>query len=249
MIPHDTQDVSQWHDRLWKRFRKATTDYRLLEDGDKILIGLSGGKDSLLLVEMLARQARIYKPSITIEACHIRMENVKYETDSHYLQNFCDERQVPLHIVTTRFDHSKGNGKPVCFLCSWHRRKALFDKAQELGCNKIALGHHQDDIITTALMNLFFQGRFGSTPPLYRMDNMPLSIIRPLCLEKEDDISMYAKMSGYEKLIKECPYEDYSQRHYVNKIFRDAEAANAETRHSIWRALKRSFLDGSCCDE
>ena len=86
-------------------------------------------------------------------------------------------------------------------------------------------------------MNLFFQGHFDSTPPLYDMDRMPLSIIRPLCLEHEDDISIYAKMAGYEKLIKECPYENNSQRHYVNKLFRDAEAVNPEVRHSIWKAL------------
>lgn len=222
---------------LKKRFRKATADYGMLADGDKILIGLSGGKDSLLLLELMAQQARIFKPAIKIEACHIRMENVRYESDTRYLKRFCDKWQVPLHILTTRFDDNANGGKPMCFLCSWHRRKALFGKAQELGCNKIALGHHQDDIITTSLMNLFFQGRFDSTPPLYRMDKMPLTIIRPLCLEHEDDIRMYAKMSDYQKLIKECPYEDNSQRHYVNKLFRETEAANPEARHSIWKAL------------
>ena len=232
-----SQEAARLRNSLWKRFRKATASYSLLADGDKILIGLSGGKDSLLLVEMLGQQARIFKPSIKVEACHVRMRNVKYETDTSYLEQFCERWNMPLHIVTTSFDSSIPTSKPVCFLCSWHRRKALFAKAQELGCNKIALGHHQDDIITTSLMNLFFQGHFGSTPPLYDMDRMPLSIIRPLCLEHEDDISIYAKMAGYEKLIKECPYENNSQRHYVNKLFRDAEAVNPEVRHSIWKAL------------
>lgn len=100
---------------LLKRFRKATTDYLLLEDGDKIMVGLSGGKDSLLLLELLGQQARIFKPAIKIEACHIRMENVKYETDTNYLQRFCDEWQVPLHIITTKFDDSIETNKPNVF--------------------------------------------------------------------------------------------------------------------------------------
>ena len=232
-----SKEAATLRNNLWKRFRKATADYQLLADGDKILIGLSGGKDSLLLVEMLGQQARIFKPSIKVEACHVRMQNVRYETDTSYLEQFCKRWNMPLHVVTTSFDSTIPTSKPVCFLCSWHRRKALFAKAQELGCNKIALGHHQDDIITTSLMNLFFQGRFDSTPPLYRMDRMPLSIIRPLCLEHEDDISMYAKMAGYRKLKKECPYENNSQRHYVNKLFRGAETDNPEIRYSIWKAL------------
>lgn len=229
---------SKLYNVLLKRFKKATADYHLLEDGDKIMIGLSGGKDSLLLLELLGRQAKIYKPSIKVEACHVRMENVKYETDTSYLQSICDELGVKLHVATTRFDDTRNGGKPVCFLCSWQRRKALFKLAQEEGCNKIALGHHQDDIITTCLMNLFYQGRFDSTPPLYKMDKMPLTIIRPLCLEHEADIKEYAELAEYEKQKKLCPYENDSQRHFANGIFRMAEAENAEVRYSIWKALQ-----------
>lgn len=230
--------ISKLYNVLLKRFRKATTDFQLLEDGDKIMIGLSGGKDSLLLLELLGRQAKIFKPSIRVEACHVRMENVKYETDTSYLQSICDELGVKLHVVTTRFDETEDSRKPVCFLCSWQRRKALFNLAQDEGCNKIALGHHQDDIITTSLMNLFYQGRFDSTPPLYKMDKMPLTIIRPLCLEHEADIKEYAELAGYEKQKKLCPYENDSQRHFANAIFRQAEAENAEVRYSIWKALQ-----------
>lgn len=225
---------------LLKRFRKATTDYHLLEDGDKIMVGLSGGKDSLLLLELLGQQASIFKPAIKIEACHIRMENVKYETDTNYLQRFCDEWQVPLHIITTKFDDSIETNKPKCFLCSWYRRKALFKIAQEHNCNKIALGHHQDDIIDTCMMNLFYQGRFETTPPLYKMDKMALSLIRPLCLMREDDIRAYAEMAEYEKQIKLCPYESSSQRHTMNKIFKDIEAINPEARYSIWKAISEN---------
>ena len=98
----------------------------MLSDGDPILIGLSGGKDSLCLLEMLAQRQRIYKPRIEVEAVHVRMANVSYESDTSYLESFAKEHGVKLHIVQTAFDDTTPSDKPVCFLCSWHRRKALF---------------------------------------------------------------------------------------------------------------------------
>ena len=109
---------------LYKRFQKALTDFSMLSDGDRILIGLSGGKDSLCLLEMLAQRQRIYKPRIEVEAVHVRMANVNYESDTSYLESFAKEHGVKLHIVQTAFDDTTPSDKPVCFLCSWHRRKA-----------------------------------------------------------------------------------------------------------------------------
>ena len=228
---------------LWNRFNTALGRYQLIDEGDRILIGLSGGKDSLCLTEFLARRTRIFKPRFTIVACHVRMENIHYETDTAYLQSFCDRLDVPLHIVTTSFDsslftlHSSLKSKPACFLCSWQRRKQLFNLAQELGCTKIALGHHQDDIIHTALMNLTFQGHFSTMPAKLRMRKMPLTIIRPLCLCQEDDIQKYARQQDYQKLVKLCPYERATNRTSIQQIFHTMEQLNPEARASIWNAL------------
>ena len=222
--------------RLQRRFRKALRDYRLIEDGDKILVGLSGGKDSLCLLELLARQSKVYQPHFTIEALHVRMENIQYETDTTYLQQFCDTLGVPLHIITTRFEPSEK--KPACFLCSWQRRKQLFNLAQKLGCNKIALGHHQDDIIHTALMNLTFQGQFSTMPAYLEMEKMPLAIIRPLCLCEEADIKAYAEQQGYERQIRQCPYEHETNRTAANELFERMQEMNHEARYSIWNALE-----------
>ena len=221
--------------RLQRRFRKALRDYRLIEDGDKILVGLSGGKDSLCLLELLARQSKVYQPHFTIEALHVRMENIQYETDTTYLQRFCDTLGVPLHIITTSFKPSEK--KPACFLCSWQRRKQLFNLAQELGCNKIALGHHQDDLLHTALMNLTFQGRFDTMPALLKMRKMPLSIIRPLCMIEEKDIKTYAALQRYQKQQKLCPYETNSHRADIKEIYDAIERMNPEARYSMWNAL------------
>lgn len=222
--------------RLYERFVRAFVTYHLLEDDDHVLIGLSGGKDSLLLTELLAKRTRIDRPRFKVEAVHVRMENVHYETSTDYLQHFCEILNVPLHIVTTRFEESEQ--KPACFLCSWYRRKELFNLAQQLGCNKIALGHHRDDIIHTTLMNLTFQGRFGTMPALLRMRKMPLMIIRPLCLINEVDIRRYAELRGYEKVAKTCPYEHDTNRTAIADLCASMERLNPEARFSIWKALE-----------
>ena len=229
--------------RLQERFRKALREYRLIDDGDKILVGLSGGKDSLCLLELLARQSKIFFPRFSVEALHVRMENIQYETDTTYLQHFCDELDVPLHIITTRFETEKEGvkPKPACFLCSWQRRKQLFNLAQEIRCNKIALGHHQDDMIHTALMNLTFQGHFSSMPPSLKMEKMPLTIIRPLCLCEEADIMEYAAQQGYQKQLKQCPYEHDTNRTSVQGLLERMRQLNPEARHSIWNALESVF--------
>jgi tRNA(Ile)-lysidine synthase TilS/MesJ len=213
--------------------------YHLIEDDDHILVGLSGGKDSLLLLELLAKRSRILHPRFKVEALHVRMANIHYETDSSYLQQFCDELGVKLHVLTTSFEVINGSrkGKTPCFLCSWNRRKQMFNLAQELGCNKIALGHHQDDLLHTALMNLTFQGRFDTMPALLKMRKMPLSIIRPLCMIEEKDIKQYAELQGYQKQQKLCPYETNSHRADIKHIYDAIEQMNPEARYSMWNAL------------
>ena len=239
--------------KLNERFVKAFATYHLLEDGDHVLVGLSGGKDSLFLLETLARRSKIDHPHFTVEAAHVRMENISYETSTRYLEDFCCTHGVRLHTLTTRFEVGQesleaANGQEIsgkfkrrqktpCFLCSWNRRKQLFNLAQELGCNKIALGHHQDDMILTTLMNLTFQGRLGTMPALLKMRKMPLSIIRPLCLMRESDIARYAELSGYEKQMKNCPYEKDSTRTGILQVYQQMEMLNPEVRFSLWNAL------------
>jgi tRNA(Ile)-lysidine synthase TilS/MesJ len=224
---------------IQKRMVKAMATYRLIDDGDHILIGLSGGKDSLCLLEMLSIRQRISHPSFQLTALHVRMDNVSYETDTTFLQQFCDRHSVPLRIVNTRFDApSEGQKeKPACFLCSWMRRKQLFNIAQEIGCNKIALGHHQDDLIHTALMNLFYQGHFSTISPLMVMRKMPLAVIRPLCLVAERDIKDYALQQGWPEQLKHCPYEHETQRTAMRRLFENVEKMNSEARYSVWNAL------------
>ena len=245
-------ELENLYKKIYLRFVKAFATYGLLSDDDRVLVGLSGGKDSLCLVEMLARRAQIHHPRFSVEAVHVRMEDVAYHTSTAYLEDFCAALGVPLHIVLTRIPTPRSASpaslpslgpkpKPTCFLCSWQRRKQLFNLAQELGCNKIALGHHQDDLLITSLMNLFFQSRFETMPPLLQMEKMPLQIIRPLCLVEEADIRRYAELRGYEQQPKRCPYENETQRAAVGRMLDALVGTNPECRHSLWSAIVREW--------
>ena len=223
--------------KIQKLFNKGCVDYHLLEDGDKILIALSGGKDSLELTRLLAKRSRIFKPSIQVEAAHIIMDNIPYETDRSYLQQFCNELGIKLHILHSSFDESTDKRKTRCFLCSWNRRKTLFEFATQNGFNKVALGHHMDDILVTMLMNLTFEGRIETMAPKLQMEHYPIQIIRPLCLVHENMIKQVAKDLEFEKQKTLCPYEEITNRATMTDVFHRLEEINPETRYSMWKAL------------
>ena len=206
----------------------------MVADGDHILIGLSGGKDSLAMVELLGRRAQIYKPRFQVTAVHVRVKERAYQTDLSYLESFCAEFKVPFVVRDTEIGEESAN---PCFLCSWYRRKALFDLAQELGCNKIALGHHRDDVAQTLLMNLIYQGAFATIPPVLPMEKMPLSLIRPLYLIDEADLVRYADLRGYQKPPKLCPFEHVTSREQAKELLTYLKQLNPEALDSIFGAM------------
>lgn len=248
--------------RLMKRFHKACADYGLISDGDHILVGLSGGKDSLALVEFLGKRAQIYVPHFNVTAVHVRIKERDYHSDLSYLEDFCARVRVPLIVRDTEIgdveqderasqksddfsgtlqaegERREAKEKHPCFLCSWYRRKALFDVAQELGCNKIALGHHKDDMVETLLMNLIFQGSVATIPPLLQMEKMPIEMIRPLCLITEKDIAHYAELSKYQKQIKLCPFEKVSSRAKIKDLLEQLEKFNPHVLDSLWNSME-----------
>ena len=160
--------------KIEDKIKRAIFDYGLINDGDRILVGLSGGKDSLALVDLLGRRSKIYCPRFEVVVAHIVMTNIPYCSDREYLRSCAEEHDLPFIVHETSFDPSTDTRKSPCFLCSWTRRKALFEIAKAHKCNKIALGHHQDDILETLLMNLTHQGAFGTMPPRLRMESHPV---------------------------------------------------------------------------
>ena len=223
--------------KIERRFNKAVVDYRMLDDGDRILVALSGGKDSLALLELLAARSRIFKPRISIVAAHIRLRNIEYLSDAAVLDEFCRSRGVDFHLIESEFDASTDKRKSPCFLCSWNRRKALFTLAQELGCNKLALGHNMDDFLETLLMNITFQGAFSAMAPVMGMKKFPLRVIRPLCLVNEEDIESLSQLAEYPRQVKRCPYERDSNREQMKQLLKHLESLNPEARYNLWGSM------------
>jgi len=230
-------EEEQIYKRVEKKFSKGVVKYGLIEDGDKILVGLSGGKDSLALLELLGRRSKILKPRFTVVAAYIGMKNIPYQSDIEYLKSYAESFDVPFIYSETSFDESTDTRKSRCFLCSWNRRKALFTVAKEHGCNKIALGHHMDDILETLLMNQVFQGAFSTMPPKLVMRKFDMTVIRPMCLIAEADLISLAEIRNFKKQKKNCPFETQSHRSEMKKVLRLFEQMNPEARYSLWGSM------------
>lgn len=223
---------------LQAKLKKAIDQWALIEDGDRILIGLSGGKDSLALVELMAERMRIFVPKFELHAAHIVMRNIPYSSDIDFLREHCESRSVVFHRIETEFDPTVDAKKSACFLCSWYRRKALFEAARSLGCNKVALGHHQDDILVTLLLNMTYQGSFSTMPVKLKMDKFDLTIIRPMALIKESDVAALAQLRQWKKQPKDCPYERDSHRSDMKALLAHIESQNPQARHHLWNSMR-----------
>ena len=170
-------------------------------------------------------------------ALHLSMENIPYKADVDYLKQFAEKCGAEFVHVTTSFDPSTDKRKSPCFLCSWNRRKMLFSVAKEMNCNKIALGHHLDDVLQTLMMNLTFQGSFGTMPPLLKMNKFDMTIIRPMSQIEEMDIQMMATLQNYQKQEKNCPYEEDSHRSDMKELLSRMKVMNPNAANSMWNAM------------
>lgn len=220
--------------KIDRKLVQGIREYGLIDEGDHILIGLSGGKDSLALTELLAGRSKLLKPRFKISVVHVVMTNIAYESDTSYFEEFTRALDVPLYIRETSFDPSTDKRKSPCFLCSWNRRKQLFELAKELGCNKIALGHHMDDMVATLLMNMTFQGSISSMPPLLQMNKFDMQIIRPMCLIEEKDLIDLATLRNYKKQVKNCPYESQTNRKVMGEVLKQLETISPQAKYSLW---------------
>lgn len=237
MEKETNKEQERFIQKIQKKANKCMKEYGLIEDGDRILIGLSGGKDSLALTEIIGERMKVYNPRFTAIAAHISVSNIEYQSDLEYLKKYAAQFNIPFVHYTTKFDEQADYKKSMCFLCSWYRRKALFKVAMDNGCNKIALGHHQDDMLETLLMNMTFQGAICSMPPKLKMNKFDMTIIRPLGLICEAEMIQMAEIRGFNKQVKNCPYEKESHRSEMKTVLRTLEAMNPNARHSLWSSM------------
>lgn len=234
------QPAFKLHRRLMRRMGEAIREFSLIDEGDRILLGLSGGKDSLALLDLLGEMMIHTNRRFSLTALHVRVEGVDYLSDTSYLEEKAARWGIPLVVAQTTMEADRNSKRTPCFLCSWNRRKVLFRMAQEGGFNKIALGHHQDDILRTALMNLTFNGSFSTMPAKLQMEKFPVTIIRPLAKINEDDLREWATLQAYEPVKKVCPNDALTNRTQIQNVTRELERLTPDYRHNLWHALLKA---------
>lgn len=227
-------------DRVRRKFREGIRTYQLIAPGDHVLVGLSGGKDSMALLQLLGEYRRHAAQPFGLSALHVRIQGIDYRSDARYLEDFARKQGADFYLQTCEMPADRNARRTPCFLCSWTRRKALFTLAQTLGCQRIALGHHRDDILTTALMNLTYNGSFSTMPVRQAFRKMPLEIIRPLCRVGEEDLRAWAQIYQYEPLLKVCPHDVEGHRTGVRNWLETMQAMNPEAKSSLWHALHKA---------
>ena len=225
--------------------RRACEEYRMIEPGDRIAVGVSGGKDSLTLLFALAEMRRFYP--VPYDLIAITVDLGFPGADFSPVEECCRALGVPYVIERTEiagvvFDVRKE--KNPCSLCAKMRRGAIHSAAKRLGCGKVAFAHHFDDVAETFLLNLFHEGRLGAFQPVTYLDRTGVTLIRPLIFLEEKEIRSFAKNESLPVLPSACPTDKHSEREEMKKLLRELERRWPELRQKIFTALRKSRLDG-----
>ncbi len=231
--------------RLLSYVRRAVDDYQMIADGDRICVGISGGKDSLALLVGLAGLRHFYPKKFELVALTVDMgfDGVDYAE----IEALCRELDVPYHVQKTEiaqiiFDVRKE--KNPCSLCAKMRRGVLHSTAKELGCNKIAFGHHFDDVVETFMLNLFHEGRIGCFQPVTYLSRADITLIRPLVYMPEKDVRYFANREKLPVVKSPCPADGHTEREEMKKLLDTLERQHKGLRHRIFGAICRGEIDG-----
>ena len=230
--------------QLLSRTRKAIEEYSMIDDGDKIAIGISGGKDSLALLYALSNLRRFYPKHVDIEAV---TESTGIDgMDFTEIANLCKELGVNYTIVNTQIYEIVFNARKEsnpCSLCAKMRKGAFNNKAIELGCNKRAYAHHKDDFVETMLMSMIFQGKFYAFPPVTLFEDKNLRIIRPLMLVEEPQVKGFVKRQEFPVLKSPCPIDGTTKRAYAKDLVAQLQKDHPGTKERLFHAITEGKIE------
>lgn len=229
---------------LWNPIGKAMHQFNMIEDGDKIAVGVSGGKDSLVTLNAFVRVKKIAKIDFEIIPIHIHPK--QDQADCSEIKEYCRKLGLELKVIETNLDDmlfGETKEKNPCFLCGRIRRGILYRVMKEEGINKLALGHHKDDIIETFLMNILYQGNRNIMRPSYISEEHGVKIIRPLAYVEEKNIISYARKLSLPIMKSKCPYEtsEDSKRLKIKNMIKEFSLENSDIRSVIMNSIKDLF--------
>ena len=231
--------------RMLSFVRRAVDDYNMIEEGDKIAVGISGGKDSLALLTTLAEMRRFYPKKYELVAITVDMGFAG--SDFSEVAELCRRIHVPYVIEKTDiakiiFDVRRESNP--CSLCAKMRRGSLHLSAVNAGCNKVALGHHYDDAVETFMMNLFFEGRLGCFSPKSYLSNRQITLIRPMLYATEKDVEYFVRRRRLPVVTSLCPEDHATERENMKKLLSELERTNKGIKHRIFGAMCKGKIDG-----
>lgn len=219
-----------------KKAGKAIWDYNMIEENDRVLVAVSGGKDSLSLLAVLKERQRYVPIRFELVACFVDMGFSWVNREG--LVSFLKESSIPW-VVASAPPEWDATANFDCFWCSWNRRKALFQTAKEMRCGKIALAHHMDDIVETMLLNLFFQGEISTMRPYQEMFGGEVKIIRPFAYVEEKELVRLSERLHLPIFSSTCPYQKDSRRSMVKEMIGRVAKINPNVKKNILRSLRR----------
>lgn len=225
--------------QLYARTKKAVEEYHMIEPGDRIAVGLSGGKDSLALLYALHGLSRFKDASFTLEAVMVDLGFDGF--DPQPVQELCSRLSIPFTRIKTRLGEvifEERQEKNPCSLCSKMRKGALNKAIVEMGCNKLAYGHHRDDFLETLLLSLLYEGRFHTMEPKFYMEDTGLILIRPLLYVPEEDILKLQEALKLPVVSNPCPADDNTSRRNMGLLLKTLQKEYPDCREKIFRALK-----------
>ena len=217
---------------------RALHQYKMISDGDRIVVGVSGGADSLTLMSML--RERLKRVPITYELFAVYIDPGFEGSFAEPLEIFCEKVGFALRVEYTDYGvlgHSPENRENPCFLCSRLRRKRLFEIADELGCKKLALGHNKDDIIETLFMNICYAGEISTMLPVQKFFQQKFSLIRPLAFADENLIRRFASSQRFPDFINPCPTASTSKRREIKLMLQQLYRSNKKIKGNIFRSM------------
>ena len=224
--------------QLMSYTRRAIDDYNMIQDGDRIAIGISGGKDSLTFLYALHGLQRYYPKKFDLEAITVDLGHPDFVVSG--IHSLCETMRVPYTVVKTeiaRIVFDERNEKNPCSLCAKMRKGALNDTIKKLGCNKIAYAHHKDDIVETMMMSLIYEGHFYSFPPITHLDRTDLTVIRPLMYVSEADVKGFCNKYQLPVVKSPCPANGYTKRQYVKDLLRKLNQENPGVKERMFSAI------------
>ena len=225
--------------------RKACEDYNMIEEGDKIAVGISGGKDSLTLLSALAHLRRFYPKKFDLYAITVDLGFDNLNLDK--ITDFCRNLDVEYTIVKTDIANiifNERKEKNPCSLCAKMRKGALNDAMKQKGINKIAYAHHKDDVVDTMMMSLIYEGRFHTFSPVTYLDRTELYVIRPLMYMKEADVIGFVNKNNIPVVKSPCPADKHTKREYVKELLKEINHETPGVKERMFTAIQDSNIKG-----